>query len=225
MDGNRGPGPRRAFPFAVAAIVAINLVVFAQESTIARGFDRDAFIDGYALIPYDLTHLVQPQGFPVPTIATLVTSQFLHGSVLHVVSNMLLFALFATQIEALLGHVKFALFYLTCGVVGGLAQVSMSLSSHVPIIGASGAIAGILGAFVIRHPSQWPAFIVIVAWVIVQCLHGFGSVSLHVLSEQGGGTAYFAHIGGFAAGVLLFNAFAGRVRPVADASRSSYDSR
>ena len=237
-----GDGSRtRAFPIATYAIVALNIAVFVREFGRPAGPARDAFIDGYALIPYDLTHFIRPEGFPVPTIATLVTSQFLHGSILHIFFNMLFFVVFAPQIEALAGPLRFVAFYLVCGILGGLAQTSIDPSSHVPGIGASGAIAGVLGAFLVRYPTrdietivpigcfplflQLPAFLVIGLWAAVQFVHGFGPLSGRVLSEQGGGTAYFAHIGGFLAGVILIGFFAKRRPRTSRAKRFPYYNR
>ena len=231
----------RAFPLATYAIVALDVAVFVQEFARPSGPARDAFIDGYALIPYDLTHFIRPEGFPVPTIATLVTSQFLHGSILHIFFNMLFFVVFAPQIEALLGSLRFVAFYLICGILGGLAQTSIDPSSHVPGIGASGAIAGVLGAFLVRYPTrgietivpigcfplflQLPAFLVIGAWAAVQFVHGFGPLDGRVLSEQGGGTAYFAHIGGFLAGVILVGFFRKRSARTSRGKRFPYYTR
>jgi membrane associated rhomboid family serine protease len=225
------------FAAATYAIAALNIAVFVRELRLPERA-RETFIDGYALVPYDLVHGLQPDGFPVPAIATLVTSQFLHGSVLHIFFNLLFFIVFAPEIELLLGHVRFVLFYLVCGVAGGLAQAWVSPASHVPSIGASGAIAGILGAFLVRYPTrhvetlvpigcfplllELPAFVVIGLWAAVQFVHGFGPLSLRVLSERGGGTAYFAHIGGFLAGVILVGFFTRRGRAALRRRRSSY---
>jgi len=236
-DGTRA----RAFPIATYAIVALNVAVFLRELAQPPGPVRDAFIAGYALIPYDLTHFIPPEGFPVPTIATLVTSQFLHGSIVHIFFNMLFFVVFAPQIETLVGSLRFVAFYLACGVLGGLAQTSIDPASHVPGIGASGAIAGVLGAFLVRYPTRGietivpigcfplflrlPAFLVIGLWAAVQFVHGFGPLSGRVLSEQGGGTAYFAHIGGFLAGVLLVGFFAKRRARTSRAKRFPYYNR
>jgi membrane associated rhomboid family serine protease len=211
------------FPFAVYGIVALNVWMFVNEFSIPNDAAREAFINGLALIPFDLTHGVQLAAPAPPTLATLVTSQFLHGSILHIFFNMLFLVVFGPEIEYLTGHVRFVAFYLVCGVLGGLAQISTDPGSHVPGIGASGAIAGVLGAYLLRFPAnrvetivpigcfplilQLPAFLVIGLWAAVQFVHGFGSLSQRVLSEQGGGTAYFAHIGGFLAGVLLIGFF------------------
>ena len=224
-----------AFPCAVCALVALNVLVFARELDVPAAA-RNAFIDSFALIPYDLTHAVQLAAPAPPTALTLVTSQFLHGSVLHIFFNMLFLGVFGPQIEQLLGHFRFAAFYLACGIAGNLAQVAVAAGSHVPGIGASGAIAGVLGAYVLRYPTRridtivpvgcfplffrLPAIVVIGVWAVVQVVHGFAPLSNRVLSEQGGGVAYFAHIGGFLAGVFLAGAFAsGRGRRQGGRSR------
>ena len=215
----RDLGRDPVFPVAVYAIVAINVAVFIHELGSPDTGAREAFINAYALIPFDLTHGIQLDTPAPPTLSTLVTAQFLHGSVLHIFFNMLFLLVFGPEIEFVLGHLRFVAIYVTCGILGGIAEVAMMPGSHVPGIGASGAIAGILGAFLLRFPTRdiqtivpigcfplflrLPAFLVIGVWAIVQFIHGFGSLSDRVLSEQGGGTAYFAHIGGFLAGVFL----------------------
>ncbi len=181
------------------------------------------------MIPYDVTHLVRPEGFPVPTLSTLVTSQFFHGSWPHLLANLLFFVAFAPALERSLGHVRFAALYLTCGILGALAQVWVSIASHVPIIGASGAIAGILGAYLVRFPTHRlagvPAIAIVGLWAAIQFIHGFAPLATGVLSERGGATAYFAHIGGFLAGVILAGLFGNGRAPLANGGRSSYNSR
>ena len=218
-DANRLP----VFPVAVYAIVALNVAVFFKEAAIPGEGARDAFINAYALIPFDVTNGVQLPSPAPPTLATLVSSQFLHGSVLHLFFNMLFLAVFGPDIEYVTGHLRFVVFYLACGVLGALAQLWVTPGSHVPSIGASGAIAGVLGAYIVRFPLsdvhtivpigcfplflRLPAVLVIGLWAAVQFLHGLGSISGRVLSEQGGGIAYFAHIGGFLSGVFLIALF------------------
>jgi membrane associated rhomboid family serine protease len=208
----------------VYSLVAINVAVFAHEAAFRSPVALEHFVDAYALIPYDLTHGVQLARPAPPTLLTLVTAQFLHGSILHVFFNMLFLAVFGPEVEAATGTLRFLILYLICGVIGGLAQIAIGPGSHVPGIGASGAIAGILGAYVLRFPTndvqtlvpvgcfplflRLPAYVVIGLWAAVQFVHGYGTLSHRVLSEQGGGTAYFAHIGGFLAGVFLIGAFA-----------------
>ncbi len=223
------------FPLAVFAIVALNVLVFVQELNAPQ---PDALINSFALIPYDVTHGVQLAPPAPPTLLTLITSQFLHGGFLHIFFNMLFLIVFGPQIEYLCGHVRFVAFYLLCGIVGGLAQISVGPASHVPSVGASGAIAGVLGAYIVRFPTssirtvvpigcfplflRLPAALVIGLWAVVQFVHGIGSVSPNVASEQGGGIAYFAHIGGFLTGVFTIRFFAIRRAPGGRRYRAYY---
>jgi membrane associated rhomboid family serine protease len=227
-----GEGTRsRVFPISVYAIVALNIYVFVREIEATR---PETFINSFAAIPYDVTHAVvlPPPSPPWPWL-TLVTSQFLHGGVLHILFNMLFLVVFGPDIEYLCGHVRFIVFYLLCGTIGGLVQVMIAPNSHVPSIGASGAIAGVLGAYIVTFPTnnirtvvpigcfplflRLPAILVIGVWAVVQFVTGFGAVSTPAAAEQGGGIAYFAHIGGFLAGVFLIFVF--RVRTAADVAR------
>jgi membrane associated rhomboid family serine protease len=212
------------FPIVVYGLIALNVYVFLQELAAPNA---DAFISAFAAIPFDISNdiVLAPPSPPIPAL-TMVTSMFLHGSFLHIFFNMLFLFVFGPNIEYVCGHVRFLLLYLVCGIAGALAMISVGPASHVPEIGASGAIAGILGAYIVNFPQatvntivpigclplflRLPAFVVIGVWAGVQFLHGFGSLSDKVASEQGG-TAYFAHIGGFCAGVLLIGLF--RIRP------------
>lgn len=223
-DRNRLP----VFPIAVYTLIAVNVAVFVRELDFPSDAVRDAFVNDFALIPYDLTHGIQLAAPAPATALTLVTSQFLHGSILHVFFNMLFLLVFGPHVEYAMGHLRFAAFYLVCGIAGNLAQLSVMPGSHVPGIGASGAIAGVLGAYILRFPThsvqtivpigcfplflQLPAFLVIGLWAATQFVHGFGTLSSRVLSEQGGGTAYFAHIGGFLTGVFSSALFAASPR-------------
>jgi len=212
------------FPIVVYGLIALNVYVFLQELAAPNA---DAFISAFAAIPFDISNdiVLAPPSPPIPAL-TMVTSMFLHGSFLHIFFNMLFLFVFGPNIEYVCGHVRFLLLYLVCGIAGALAMISVGPASHVPEICASGAIAGILGAYIVNFPQatvntivpigclplflRLPAFVVIGVWAGVQFLHGFGSLSDKVASEQGG-TAYFAHIGGFCAGVLLIGLF--RIRP------------
>ncbi|GAC1417071.1 MAG: rhomboid family intramembrane serine protease [Candidatus Velthaea sp.] len=204
------------FPWVVYALIVANLYVFVQE---LGAPNTDSFINAFAAIPYDITNnVVLASPSPQLPFLTIFTSMFLHGSVLHILFNMLFLFVFGPDIEYLCGHFRFLAFYLLCGVAGGLGQISIGPGSHIPAIGASGAIAGVLGAYLINFPTarvntivpigcfplflRLPAVLVIGLWAATQFLHGFGALTDKVASEQGG-TAYFAHIGGFCAGVLL----------------------
>ena len=209
------------FPFVTYALVIANVVVFVQELTAA---DTDAFINAFAAIPYDITNgvVLAPPSPPIPAL-TLVTSMFLHAGFLHIIFNMLFLAVFGPELEYVCGHIGYLLYYLLCGILGGVLQVAVDPGSHVPAIGASGAIAGILGGYIITAPGstvgtvipigclplffRLPAVVVIGFWAAAQFLHGWGAITTKTLGEQGGGTAYFAHIGGFASGVILLPLF------------------
>jgi membrane associated rhomboid family serine protease len=210
----------KAFPFVVYALIAVNVYVFFQE---ASAPETDRFINAFAAIPYDVTHgvVLPPPSPPFPPL-TIVTSMFLHGSILHIAFNMLFLFVFGPAVEYLTGHVRFLVFYLLCGIAGGVAQIAIGPGSHVPAIGASGAIAGVLGAYLVNYPFasirtivpigcfplflRLPALLVIGLWAAVQFFTGFGSLSDRAAESQGG-TAYFAHIGGFSAGVLMIGLF------------------
>ena len=214
-DGRRGP-----FPLVVGLLVAANAAVFAQELFAA---DPDAFVNAFALIPYDLTHGVAlPAPSPPLPALTLLTAMFVHGGWLHIAFNMLFLAVFGPAVEAACGGTRFLVFYLLCGIAGNVAQAAVDPGSHVPAIGASGAIAGVLGAYLVRFPFRsirtivpigWfplflrlPAALVIGVWAAFQFLNGFGAVGARAAESQGG-TAYFAHIGGFCTGVLMIGLF------------------
>jgi len=215
-DVNRPP----VVPIAVYALIVVNIYVFVQE---LGAPNLEAFINSFATIPYDVTHDIQLPPPSPPTWLTLVTAQFLHGGWLHIISNMVFLFAFGPDIEYLCGHVRLVAFYLLAGIVGNLAQIVADPGNHVPAIGASGALAGVMGAFIVRFPThsirtiipigffplfvRLPAVLVIGIWALTQFLHGFGAISTKVLSEQGGGVAYFAHIGGFTAGALLIGFF------------------
>ena len=209
------------FPFITYAIIAANVVVFIQE---VYAPNSDAFINAFALIPYDVSHnvVLSAPSPPLPAL-TLVTAMFLHASILHILFNMLFLGVFGPSMEYVCGHFGYLLYYLVCGVIGNLAQLAIDPSSHVPAIGASGAIAGILGGYIVTYPTstvgtvipigclpiflRLPAILVIGVWAAVQFAHGWGAITTRTLGEQGGGTAYFAHIGGFASGVILLPFF------------------
>ncbi len=213
---------RGGFPIAVWSLILANIAVFVRELE-APNFDR--FVEAFALIPYDVTRNIAlaPPSPRWPPL-TLLTSQFLHGGLLHILANMLVLSVFGPHIEALTGTLRFLVFYLTCGVLGGVAQMSIAPHSHVPTIGASGAIAGVLGAYILRFPTSrirtivpigclpiivsLPAILVIGLWIAAQVLEGTQTVPSRAAAE--GGTAYFAHIGGFVGGVFLIRYFSSR---------------
>ena len=215
-DDRRAP----VFPFVVYLLIALNVFVFVLE---LRAPDIDRFIDLFATIPYDVTHgIVLPEPSPSIPALTILTAMFLHAGILHIGFNMLFLFVFGPEIEYACGHLQFAVLYLLCGIAGGIAQIAIGPGSHVPELGASGAIAGILGAYIVSYPTarintivpigcfplflRLPAVLVIGVWAAIQFANGLGSLSPR-LAGTTDGTAYFAHIGGFSLGVLAIGLF------------------
>jgi membrane associated rhomboid family serine protease len=162
----------------------------------------------------------EPTGLPFPAWITLITSQFLHGGFLHIAGNMLFLWIFGNNVEDKLGHIKFLIFYLTCGVLASLAQWFFSAYSTVPSLGASGAIAGVMGAYILRFPNaqvltliplgfflttfRIPAVFFLGFWFVQQALYGVASLNAPAnIGMNGGGIAYWAHAGGFVFGAIL----------------------
>jgi membrane associated rhomboid family serine protease len=228
-DGRRLP----IFPFVVYLLIGLNVYVFLAE---LRAPDTDAFIDLFATIPYDVTHgiVLPPPSPPVPAL-TIFSAMFLHASFLHIAFNMLFLFVFGPVIEYACGHLRFAALYLLCGIAGGIAQIAIGPDSHVPELGASGAIAGILGAYIVSYPTarintivpigcfplflRLPAVLVIGIWAAIQFVNGFGALSARVAAPTDP-TAYFAHIGGFSFGVLAIGFF--RMRDAGTRGRRGY---
>ena len=216
----RDNNPTRIVPFVTYTLVAINIAVFVYE--LSLGDQLEAFFRVWAVVPRELTASFarQPTGLPFPAWVTLITSQFLHGGFLHVAGNMLFLWIFGNNVEDKLGHVKFLIFYLACGILAGLSQWFFSAYSVVPSLGASGAIAGVMGAYILRFPQaeiltliplgffMWtfrvPAFFFLGFWFAQQALYSFASLSVPTnVGMQSGGVAYWAHAGGFVFGAVL----------------------
>jgi membrane associated rhomboid family serine protease len=209
----RDSQPSFSKPVVTISLIAINTAVFFFQFSLDR-FSLNHFIVTYGIVPGDLS------------VATLVTSMFLHGGWLHLIGNMWFLWIYGDNVEDLLGHGKFLLFYLLCGVAAGVAHVALNLESRVPTVGASGAIAGVMGAYLVKFPRsrivtlvpiffflttiEIPASLILVYWFVVQFFSGFGSIGYSNMSE--GGVAWFAHVGGFLAGALLVMLLAPRDR-------------
>ncbi len=204
----RDSNPTGKFPFWVIVIIAINLYVFYLEIT---SLNPDLFIANYALIPALLDF------GNWESLRPLITSQFLHGGFLHIISNMLFLWVFGDNVEAKFGELLFPVFYLAAGVVGALTQYFFAADSFIPMLGASGAIAGVLGAYFAMFPNHKvdtlvpifgfpaivgiPASLMLFYWFFTQIFSGV--LSIGVSSTEMGGVAFFAHIGGFAFGWLV----------------------
>ena len=208
------------------ALIAINVVVFIVLQGAGATQEGFEFTYGYSAVPYEIINnvdLTTPETItvdgqplevpqepgPNPIWLTLLTSMFMHGGWLHLGGNMLFLWIFGDNVEHRIGHLPFLAFYLVVGVIASFAQILLRPESFIPTLGASGAISGVLGAYLVLFPANrvlvillrfpvWvPAIVVIGLWIVFQVLSG-----LATLSAEGGGVAYMAHIGGFAAGVF-----------------------
>ncbi|HLO15915.1 MAG TPA: rhomboid family intramembrane serine protease [Anaerolineales bacterium] len=193
---------RRLTPVVTYTLIALNVVVFLLELN-----SGDAFIERWAFVPSRF--LANPAG----DFATIFTSMFMHAGWVHLLGNMLYLWIFGDNVEDRLGHALFFVFYILCGLAATFAQTIVSLGSDVPNLGASGAIAGVLGAYIVMFPHErvnvllgraivpMSALIVIGFWIVLQVFSQIGAFSAS--SQTGGGVAYMAHIGGFIGGVIL----------------------
>jgi len=228
--------PTRTIPYITYAIIASNVFVYVMQvlgSFHLVGSDLGQF----SMIPYSVIHNVRVEpvveagrlvGFSEfpgaglsPQWLTIYTAMFMHGGLLHLLGNMLFLWIFGNNIEDALGHFRFLLFYLVCGTVAALLHVIMNAGSPIPMVGASGAIAGVLGAYLLLYPLAKvrvlvyfivfftviavPAAVVLVLWFVSQFLDVLGSAG-----TQGPGVAYWAHVGGFVTGVAIIIALGGR---------------
>jgi membrane associated rhomboid family serine protease len=211
----------RITPFIVWLLIALNVYGWVLE--LSQG---ESFLASYAAVPFELSSgidLIKPTVVsfagkrleipqapgPHPIYITLLTSMFLHGSWMHIIGNMVYLFIFGDQIETRFGHLRFLFFYLLAGVVAGLAQVWADPHSYFPCVGASGAIAGVLGAYLILYPHNsvrvllynsivlMPALIVLGLWGVMQVIGQMGAPGEH------GGVAYMAHLGGFGVGIVI----------------------
>ena len=195
--------PSRTVPAVTIGLIAVNVLVFLYQLTLPDP-ELQIFVARYAVIPAWFT------------LPSLVTSQFLHGGFMHVGGNMLYLWIFGDNVEDRLGHVRFLVFYLFAGVVAAVLQMLFNPFSTVPMVGASGAIAGVMGAYFVLYPHsrvltvvflflfvdlvEIPAIFFLGIWFLMQLLSGVGSIGV---SNIGGGVAFWAHVGGFVAGLGL----------------------
>ncbi|MEA2150091.1 MAG: hypothetical protein QOD69_1921 [Solirubrobacteraceae bacterium] len=239
--------PTDRTPFVTIAFIVINIVVYfvLQKGGIFSG-PTDSGVVHYGAIPYELTHLgdhcdmttvgeIVCEGQPgvvgaapsqPPTLLTIFSAMFMHGSILHLAGNMLFLWIFGNNVEDAMGHVKFVVFYLVGGIAALALQTAISPDSVVPTIGASGAIAAVLGGYILLYPRarvvtvifivffftilELPAMLVLGLWFIEQVAFGYFDVANP--TGGGGGVAYFAHIGGFVFGLAAIKLFASRAK-------------
>jgi membrane associated rhomboid family serine protease len=198
----------RTVPVVTYLLIALNVLFFFVELS-----GGDAFIERWSVVPRRL------MSNPGADFITVFTSMFMHGGWVHLGGNMLYLWIFGDNVEDRFGHAKFLLFYLLCGIAATFAQVFFSAGSNVPNLGASGAIAGVLAAYIVLFPRgqvkvlmgrgvvPMPALVVIGLWIVLQFISGIGSIAQ---TAETGGVAYMAHIGGFVAGLVLTFLFGGR---------------
>jgi len=211
--------PTKRFPLITVILILINSAVFLYQMTLRNG--GYAFIYYMGMIPYEISHNMEifTDG-PSLVYSAIFTSMFIHGSFIHLIGNMWFLWIFGNNIEDYLGRIYFIIFYFICGITSALTQVFININSTIPVIGASGAIAGVLGAYLVLYPRakvntiiifgffirmiRIPAVIVLSFWFIYQFLYGVSSLAK---SSGEGGTAWFAHIGGFIGGFLLIKLY------------------
>ena len=206
--------PSRTFPYMTILLIIFNGLVFLFEMSL--GENLEDFISVYGVIPTNYFQLASEEELGVITrFFPFFTSIFLHGGWFHVIWNIWFLWIFGDNVEDHFGHIKFLFFYIVCGVVAGLAHVYMNPESTLPTVGASGAIAGVMGAYTFLYPRariltlipiflifpiiHIPAYVFLGFWFLMQFLSGFASLSI---SGDYGGVAWWAHIGGFVAGLL-----------------------
>jgi membrane associated rhomboid family serine protease len=246
-ENERGHGPA----FVSLAIIGLNILVFIFLQGAGASVQGAQFTYGYSAIPAEITtgdDLTEPQSItvdgqavevpqepgPSPIWLTLLTSMFMHGGWLHLAGNMLFLWIFGDNVEHRIGHLPYLAFYLVAGVIASFAQILVDTDSVIPTLGASGAISGVLGAYLVMFPTNRvtvflfrflmpvPAIVAIGMWAVLQFISGFGAIGA---GTEGGGVAYMAHIGGFIAGVaagLLFRALFHEPRRPRGAPRASY---
>jgi membrane associated rhomboid family serine protease len=222
-ENERGHGPA----FVTFAIIALNILVFLVLQGAGASQEGAEFTYGFSAVPVEITtgvDLTEPETItidgqtvdvpqepgPDPIWLTLFTSIFMHGGLLHLGGNMLFLWIFGDNVEHRVGHGLYLVFYLVAGVIASFAQILTDTGSVIPTLGASGAISGVLGAYLVMFPTNRvmvflfralvpvPALVAIGMWAVLQFISGFGSLG----GEQAGGVAYMAHIGGFVAGVV-----------------------
>ena len=208
--------PTRTFPWMTIALIGANVLVFLHQ--LGLGFEHEAaFVAVFGAVPAQFTGAAAHAAPVLPPGLTIATSMFLHGGVLHLLGNMVFLWIFGNNVEDATGHVRFLVFYLVCGAAAAAAHIVTHPASNVPMVGASGAISGVLGAYFLLYPharivtllwfgffaqtARIPAFVFLGFWFLAQFF------SWSVAGGDGGGVAFTAHIGGFVAGLLLLVPF------------------
>jgi membrane associated rhomboid family serine protease len=209
--------------FVSIALIAINVLVWFLEISQPSEAALQSFVEAWGVVPREYAVGEDlPPGIPYPYWTTLLTSMFLHGGWGHLGGNMLFLWIFGDNIEHRIGHLRFIVFYIVCGLAAGIAHILFNSGSPIPTVGASGAISGVLGGYLLLFPrnrvyvmtyggvASVPAVLMLGLWILLQFINGFGAVAN---TPETGGVAYIAHIGGFIAGMVLAPLFAAGRRP------------
>ncbi|HTU41493.1 MAG TPA: rhomboid family intramembrane serine protease [Candidatus Aquilonibacter sp.] len=218
----RDDQPRYSTPWVTWFLIAMNLLIFLFESTLDQ-HSLNSLVRQFGVVPSHLASFLAGSGkYTLPAVvAPFFTSLFLHASWMHVIGNMWFLWIFGDNVEDYLGHFKYLVFYLLCGLIAMGTQVAVDVHSTIPALGASGAIAGVLGAYFVLYPKArvltwffvfvlWvPAWIILGYWFLLNFLSGTATV-LAVQSHNMGGVAFWAHVGGFVSGALLIKLFGER---------------
>jgi len=213
-------GTTRGAGIVTIALIVLNVLAFFVELGQGSEGALQSFITSWGVVPreYSVGHDIPPT-IPLPYWFTLITSMFLHGGWMHLGGNMLYLWIFGDNLERVMGAAKYVVFYIVCGIAAGLAHILFAGGSTVPSVGASGAISGVLGGYLLMFPNNRvkvltrggvasvPALVVLGMWIVIQLVSQLGSIAE---TSQGGGIAYMAHIGGFVAGMALVKLFATR---------------
>jgi len=218
----RDINPTERFAIITFCLILVNIAVFIFELTLGSRAS-ELFVESFALVPARLFASPRVAGAVIPVEATLVTSMFLHGGFLHIAGNMLYLWIFGNNIEDATGRIRFIFFYLICGILAAYAHAYLNFTSLTPMIGASGAISGVLGAYLLLYPRarvitlvffgfyvrtvQVPAMFVLGFWFVLQFL------SAMVSGGSAGGVAWYAHVAGFISGMLLIGLFKKKTVP------------
>ena len=218
----RDANPSRGVPMVTLALIALNCLVFFYELVLPpAGLEQLVFTFG--MVPAKLTAFpTHPDISFADATVPFLTSMFLHGGWLHLIGNMWFLWIFGDNVEDYLGHVRFLLFYVLCGLAASVAHLAFNLNSTIPTLGASGAIAGVLGAYLLLFPGariltyfpyfflfHVPAYVILIYWFVLQVLQGTATLAE---ARAGGGVAWWAHVGGFVAGLALVKLVASRRR-------------
>jgi membrane associated rhomboid family serine protease len=210
-------------PIVTYALIALNVLAFLIELTQPSEAALQSFIQAWGVVPreYSMTRDLPPT-IPLPFWSTLFTSMFLHGGWMHLGGNMLYLWIFGDNLEKVMGAVRFFIFYLVCGLAASFAHIMFGAGSSIPAVGASGAISGVLGGYLVLFPrntvrvltrggiAHVPAILVLGFWIVIQMINGIGSMAA---TTETAGVAYMAHIGGFVAGLALVKLMASPRQP------------